>query len=750
MYKEVTYGVGARPFYDLELIADGKTPLSMSTDSMSTDSMPTDSMPTDGRHNLKAILPRIFPDSYMAGAPVFLPHGLGAGKGAALYFHTYKIRTHDQWEGWFTKYDLPTGDGSLEKVWELNDGSLLRQARAGSRNVYTVGGAGRPDTSSIINIQSMSPASFADLVDLPRASLDKATNFQEWLFRYDYDPTSQTGSILGDMPHSGFAVLDEPDTGTRIASKGRTLYLQTNRGVLHAVDDASGEEVWAFIPPNVFQGRLKTLKFTAKNEWIKGDGISTVNSTPMTLLDGGVVTQDVRFSDNGYHTVLVGNLGWGGNGLYAMDVTERFAEPRFLWAVDNARYEKEAQPLTNGVYLWGRASGPVTADGPRDYSDLGLTIVPSTIVSVPRKTISGAGEVGLLAGGLRQKQAQTSQGKVLYVFEPENGMIWNILDEEDFIDPTMRRTRSLGMMMAPLSYVSDKNTRLTESFYTADSNGNVLFCDTTLPVEQWKLRSVFQLSTKEGVPISISKALLVLDDIQKQERWVVGGTADLMLPFQKKGVREKDVREMKNPSQYVFALNTHKTSGDLTAADLFELPYVEDSIEGTYGRPLDEFTPANADAWGWVLPLRPKTGSTEAEYVSTSPYLYSGVLYVSTFIPSPIPEDMANLELCPELGDSKIYALNPVTGEGKWEGGEQAVVLKNVKISGLSAFEQYVYVGFKPFNSEATLAPGEGVLRDYRLVGLEQNIGRFRAILEKFQMEEPAQAPQIQYWKEEF
>jgi hypothetical protein len=324
-------------------------------------------------------------------------------------------------------------------------------------------------------------------------------------------------------------------------------------------------------------------------------------------------------------------------------------------------------------------------------------------------------------------------------------MIWNALDEEDFIDPTAGQTRSLGMMVAPLSYVNDRSARLTESFYTADSNGNVLFCDTTLPVEQGTLRSVIQLSTKEGVPVPISKALLVLDDTQKRERWVVGGTADLMLPFQKKGVRE-----MKNPSQYVFALNTHKTSGDLTVADLFELPYVEDSIERTYGRPPAEFSPANTDAWGWVLPLRPKTAFTEAEYVTTSPYLYSGVLYVSTFIPHPIPEDMANPELCPELGDSKLYALNPLTGEGKWEGGKQAIVLKNVKISGLSAFGQYVYLGFKPFKSGAALNPGGGALEDYRLIGPERNIGRFRAILEKFQMEEPSQTPLIQYWKESF
>jgi hypothetical protein len=279
----------------------------------------------------------------------------------------------------------------------------------------------------------------------------------------------------------------------------------------------------------------------------------------------------------------------------------------------------------------------------------------------------------------------------------------------------------------------------------------VLFCDTALPVEQWKLQSIFQLSAKGGAPISISKALLILDDTQKQERWVVGGTADLMLPFQKKGVRE-----IKNPSQYVFALNTHKTSGDLTAEDLFELSYVEDSIEGTYGKPQSKLFSAGpigeapAGRAGWVLPLRPKTVSTEAEYVTTSPYLYSGVLYVSTFVPSPVPEDMTDPELCSELGDSKLYALNPLTGQGKWEGGKQAVVLKNVKISGLSAFGKYLYVGFKPFRSGAALNLGGGALEDYRLIGPERNIGRFRAILEKFQMEEAAQVPHIQYWKEEF
>ena len=90
------------------------------------------------------------------------------------------------------------------------------------------------------------------------------------------------------------------------------------------------------------------------------------------------------------------------------------------------------------------------------------------------------------------------------------------------------------MAIAPVTYLEDSETKHTTGFYTADSEGNVMYCDTTEPVGDWSLKSVFQLRTTSDAivpdePVAIPHALLVAET-SAQAQWVFGGTADLMAP----------------------------------------------------------------------------------------------------------------------------------------------------------------------------------------------------------------------------
>jgi hypothetical protein len=142
---------------------------------------------------------------------------------------------------------------------------------------------------------------------------------------------------------------------------------------------------------------------------------------------------------------------------------------------------------------------------------------------------------------------------------------------------------------------------------------------------------------------------------------------------------------------------------------------------------------------------------TKAEYVTTSPFLYYGVLYVSTFVPKPIPEDMASRDLCPEMGDAKFYALNPFTGKGKWPGGHQALAIPDTKISGISAHRGKLYLGIKP------LKPGESaglhLSMGGRIIGEDGNLVRIDEPLDPPQVTMvtiSSDIPYIQYWKETY
>ena len=52
-----------------------------------------------------------------------------------------------------------------------------------------------------------------------------------------------------------------------------------------------------------------------------------------------MTSRSVNFQNSSEHRVMIGTMGRGGCGLYAMDVTSSDTGPRMLWAVDNSSYD---------------------------------------------------------------------------------------------------------------------------------------------------------------------------------------------------------------------------------------------------------------------------------------------------------------------------------------------------------------------------------------------------------------------------
>ena len=631
--------------------------------------------------SLKSVLARIYSDRFASSAVTIMPAATQAGTGF-FYAPAYKIQVFDQWEGWFTKKSInqTVKPSVITEIWEFNQ-KLKDQ---GSRNIFTSSKVGDKTNKSAININSIMPADFANLAGIPQG---KVASFKTWLHQYN------GRSFLGDTEHSGFQVVGLPYSYTGIPTRDAAIYMQTNRGVLHAIEDSTGREKWAFIPPNIFEGRLRHLKFENGTTWQQGDGVKTINSVPHSLLDGNVIARDVRDSAGKYHTVLIGNLGWGGNGLYALDITKIETTPNFLWAVENARYEGGFKQ----VYAWGERA----ASAKKDYRNLGLTIVSTSVVSLDLQ-LGDHRDLGLLPGGLGYKLGVggDSQGKSLYVLDPLTGDIERELNASSFVDKSEapNPSRSLGMLVAPVTYVKDK-TGTTSFFYTADSNGNVLYCNTDQALSNWKLTSVFQLLNSKDQPVMIPKALMV-GKKANGDRFIFGGTAGLSVPD------FSSDRKLVNPVNYIFTLALAKASGDVVTKDLTALAYVHDGISPANPKGVSsaDFVPANQkapDYKGWALELRAPTAETEAEYVTTAPYLYSGVVYVSTFIPKIQPTGDVDKSICPDLGTTKFYTFDAETGKSMWPSGIQAIVMKDLKIAGITAFGDEIHISFKTFKQNA-------------------------------------------------
>ena len=126
----------------------------------------------------------------------------------------------------------------------------------------------------------------------------------------DANVTENRDWILGDIIHSVPLVV-------HYSAADALILIGSNDGMLHAFDDASGDELWAFIPSDHLS-RLKDL--------IPGGSGSHsyfIDSSPKTytLTDG--------------RKIAVFGFGRGGRAYYALDITSKTA-PAFLWKVTNA------------------------------------------------------------------------------------------------------------------------------------------------------------------------------------------------------------------------------------------------------------------------------------------------------------------------------------------------------------------------------------------------------------------------------
>lgn len=670
--------------------------------------------------SLKAVLLRINADKYASTSPAATPETTADGDELLLYVPSYIATYYDQWEGYFDKYRI-SEEGVSSHDWEVND----KLEANTSRSLYAYPSPAGSTSTAIVPLDSTPASAFG--------ISSNETEFKQWLRAFNEE------SFLGDMEHSGYAIVGSTNV---FSGRERTVYLQTNRGFLHAINDNGGSEKWAFMPPNAVP-RVKAMKYDSDGNWISATSSpgARLDSNPLNLLDGPMIQKDVKPSATGsYKTILLNNLGWGGAGLYAMDVTSS-GSPNFLWAVDNARY---ASFDVDSVKLWGRAAAQVGSED-YGYTDLGFTIAPAAMVRIKG---SEERDVALLPGGLGYMLGKDDdkQGKIIYVLNPETGAIEQRLSEENSSFVTPLSSRRMGMMLAPVTFV-ENSSKITTEFYTGDSNGNLLRCQTeNKEPKNWKLENIFQVVSSGNNPLVISKALAVADAPRAGGRWLFAATADVMVPDP-----TTDTRRIENPEQYVVGVIKDRVASSDNSLSLEDMAYETDDIDGGYGvtkgtGALGASVTGTPTYKGWRLKLRPAVGNLKAEYVTTAPYIYGGYLFFSTFTPRDTAGD--NAAVCPKLGDSKLYAFNPLNGAGLWgDNGSQAITFKDAKISGVTAVNGKLYVGLKAFSAYDTSKISEEA-RDQSRVIDQQLVEISLPVSSKTEI--PSKVPFVHYWKEGF
>ena len=287
-----------------------------------------------------------------------------------LYLTVFSPKTKVHWPGNVKKYRVDNGqivdstgmgavnpatgffDDDSKSYWTVGDpdGNMVTEGGAAnklpapaSRKLYTNYGFSDDLTSgsNVItpsNAGAFSPADFGLSGVAGEPTVDDMIRWMrgEDVRDEDSDPSTTVRNVIGDPLHAQPAAIVYGGTAE---TPEVVVYAATNDGYLHALDGATGVELWSFVPKEMLTN-MNRLFFNSSNKFknygIDGNVVPVVNDRDHNgIIDG---------TDFVY--ILFG-LRRGGDTYYALDVTDKNS-PRLLWNVQ----------LTNGGQSW---STPVVA-----------------------------------------------------------------------------------------------------------------------------------------------------------------------------------------------------------------------------------------------------------------------------------------------------------------------------------------------------------------------------------------------------
>lgn len=417
------------------------------------------------------------------------------------------------WSGELLAYTINATNGAVSSTpaWEggtiswITSGTTFTQAPS-ARNIFTY----KPSTGGGIPFlwpaNPASPASSEiDIAQVTALNTNiSAVNDGLGSSRLDYlrGDSSNEGissssfrtrpaNKLGDIINSTPAFVGKPDAGYpstlesviyatfRDAKANRTkvLYAGGNDGMLHGFDASSGKEILGYVPSKVYSNLSKLTSSGYSHNY---------------FVDGTPTTADV-FYGGAWHTVLVGSLAGGGQGIFALDITN---PSTFTQSVTNAQ----------NLVLWefNDSDNTATTTSTDGDADLGSTFSQPGIARVCTARSSGVCTaskwVAIFGNGYNNTAADGSASTTgyayLYVVDIENG---NILKKFD----TKTGSTTTPNGLASPSLVDVDGDYYIDYVYAGDLQGNMWKFDFTGSIGAW---SIAYGSTPSPAPLYQAKS----------------------------------------------------------------------------------------------------------------------------------------------------------------------------------------------------------------------------------------------------
>jgi type IV pilus assembly protein PilY1 len=574
--------------------------------------------------------------------------------GDKIYLGFFKPQQTGRWVGNIKRYalendgslkdakgdDVTTPDGLIKENalswWTTlgNDGPAVEKGGASEalsisidsgtiRNVYTYTGT-QPLLSDPSN------ALLASNTAITNSMLNVATD----LDRQSLINLVRTGEF-GDIIHSEPAVVIYPDPdGNPTTSDAKTvIFVGANDGLLHAIDDDTGRELWSFVPADQL-GRLYRLNDADHDYFVDGSPV---------VYDG-----------NNQKLLVIGARR-GGDHYTVLDVTA-YNAPRHLYSIgpgildpspgntpDTDSYERLGQS-------WSRPERATIATG---------SMVATSDCRV-NLTIDIA-DVFLFAGGYDNNQdaetpaAGDSVGRAVLGVNTATGQVLNNLVFSPATHPSLGLTHSV----IDLSAFDHDGDGIVSRVYFGDLGGNV-FAFRDDREESFTLCG--QTTTRsiiDGNWTSIKLFNASADGVQRKILYAPDAVGESFGEYIFFGTGDRE-----NPGSmsvvnrfYAVKNNWTSTTGVMTESDLVDV--TSDLIQLGTAEQQQQVSALLENGRGWFIRLE-----SPGEKIVSSPRVYAGVVYFSTYAPSegagPDADDPCASSTI--RGVARLYALNYQTG----------------------------------------------------------------------------------------
>jgi type IV pilus assembly protein PilY1 len=564
------------------------------------------------------------------------------------------------------------GTPSVTQVWNASD--LLDSTLPNDRKIVTcctTAGAGLPFRLSSLSSATLSTrtnwSTFANVPGVAPAS-QSAASFLRYLRGTRTSEITNggvyrsRGSVLGDIVNSKVTVVTTPQSTyydvtnpgynafrRTYATRKTVVYAGANDGMLHAFDGSlssttRGTELMAYVPSFVYGNAA-----TAPTNGLAALGNPTfshhfyVDATPQVFdvdfrRTSGQTTPGASESD--WRSVLVGGLGKGGRGYYAIDVTNPAG-----WTSETAVAGKVLWEYTDTLmgYSYGDARIVKTAR-------YGWTVVIPSGYNTP----DGSGAIHLV---------NPRTGALLEKITLPGGTVTTPLD-----------------VAHVTAFIPDLTDYTATALYAGDMQGHVWRIDVSGSSGSTPAPLLLaRLADPTGTPQPISTPVRAMIEPNSGTRSLLIGTGQLLA--------DSDIASTQTQSFY--ALTDGTSSAMYTAATLptgVSFPVTRSKLNQNSDL-LTGIGSSPTQPMGWYRDLGSDSATGIAERITVAPVVNNGLVGVSINLP--------NGDACSPAGKSAVMAVSFADGKSVLVDSSGSSVAMSTYSSGIASDLAFKNIGGK-------------------------------------------------------